>query len=217
MAEQDNTFLPWLLLGAGVGVIALSTKTGREILSPGPGYMNPTDFVTAYFKYAKATEKSYKVPLQVTLAQAAVESFYGKSAPGFNFFGIKAGKSWTGETQKLKTWECGKTGDKAKDGIKDEIIAIYPPGDPKGICTGMYSYRVYGTFRKYKSALDSFIDHAKFFLENKRYAPAFNYNDPKQFATAIAQAGYATAPNYAAELHKLIDTINSIIIKNKLT
>ena len=215
MAKEDNIIFPLLLVGAGVGLLATQSETVRTIINP--GYMAPTDFVKAYYNFAKETQKLFKVPLQVTLAQAAVESFYGKSAPGFNFFGIKAGKTWTGETQLLKTWECGKTGNKVTDGIKDEIIAIYPPGDPKGICKGMYSYRVYGKFRKYKSALDSFIDHARFFIENKRYAGAFKYSDPKSFATEIANAGYATAPNYATELHKLIDSINSIITKNNLT
>lgn len=42
---------------------------------------------------------------RVMASQAALESNYGQSAPGNNIFGIKAGKSWTGDTQVLTTHE----------------------------------------------------------------------------------------------------------------
>lgn len=42
---------------------------------------------------------------RVMAAQAAHESGYGESSPGFNYFGIKAGKSWEGKTQSLATHE----------------------------------------------------------------------------------------------------------------
>lgn len=42
---------------------------------------------------------------RVTAAQAALETGYGRTVKGNNLFGIKAGKSWTGDTQNLKTWE----------------------------------------------------------------------------------------------------------------
>ena len=253
--------LAWLLLAAG------STKKGQEIIQDVkdliPVPKGPTDFIKRYYKDAKQSELATGVPALLTLAQAGLESAWGKSGPGNNFFGVKAGKNWTGETQKLKTWECGKTGDPVKDGIKDDIIAIYPPGDPKGICGitdigevpniydspvttemyrskysdysigvfipgyecppghtcpasigagKMYSYRVYGKFRKYASAAEGFRDHGSFLKNNSRYAKAFNYkNDPKQFAREIAKAGYATAPNYATVLVDSIDKVNKIL------
>lgn len=216
MPKKDIPIWPFILAGAAIGVAAMGTETGQRFVNPGA--LLPIDFIREYFKFAKQTQQTYNVPLQVTLAQAAVESGYGKHAPGNNFFGIKAGSSWKGETQLLKTWECGATGDAVKDGIKDQVIAVYPPGDPNGVCSGKYSYRVYGKFRKYPTPADSFNDHAKFFIDNKRYAAAFKYsNDPKQFATEIAKAGYATAPNYATALHTLIDNINSIASQNNLT
>lgn len=42
---------------------------------------------------------------RLAAAQASLETGYGKSMPGGNMFGIKAGKSWTGPTQNVNTWE----------------------------------------------------------------------------------------------------------------
>lgn len=138
--------------------------------------MTPQDFVTAYLPAAVENERRMGVPWQVTLAQAALESGWGQYAPGFNFFGIKADPSWTGARQKLKTREVIKG------------VNIYIEDD----------------FRAYPSALDSFADHAAFLKKWDRYAPAFQTKDPREFARRVAAAGYATDPNYAAALVKII-------------
>src|SRR3989344_3008801 len=86
-----------------------------------------TVFIVKYFNDARQNGVVTKVPFIFSLSQAGAESNWGMAAFGNNFFGIKSGKSWTGATQKLKTWECGKTGNHLRDGIKDEVIQIYPP------------------------------------------------------------------------------------------
>jgi hypothetical protein len=42
---------------------------------------------------------------RVAAAQAALETGYGKSAVGNNYYGIKSGSSWTGPTVTANTWE----------------------------------------------------------------------------------------------------------------
>ncbi|TYC55669.1 hypothetical protein FMN50_11530 [Rhodobacterales bacterium] len=42
---------------------------------------------------------------RLAAAQASVETGYGKSVKGNNYFGIKAGKSWSGSVQNFRTWE----------------------------------------------------------------------------------------------------------------
>lgn len=227
MAEKGNTGL--LVLGAAA-LAALAYSQKDKIVS---SVVVPTKFLFDNYKFAKESEAATGVPALVTLVQAALESGYGQHAPGNNFFGIKAGSSWTGNTQKLKTWECGSSGDPKKDGIKDEVIQIYPPGSSLGAaavqerswyssgmgcsnCTcglgaagcnarGFYSYRVWGIFRSYNSARDSFIDHGLFLRNNSRYSKAFLTKDPKAFATEVAKAGYATDPTYATKLAAMID------------
>lgn len=218
MAKNDNTIL---IVGLGaVGLAALLFSASNESKPKGesltnydkmPKKLSAKEFVSTYYPAALASQKTTQVPALVTLAQAAIESNLGANAYGNNFFGIKADKFWTGQTQLLRTWECGKTGDPVKDGIKDQVIAIYPPGDSRGICGKLYSYRVYGKFRKYSNPEEGFYDHGIFLRINKRYANAFNYTDPKLFTNEIAKAGYATAPNYAQAVNSIIDDMSKIV------
>lgn len=61
-------------------------------------------------------------------------------------------------------------------------------------------------FRKYKSARESFEDHSKF-LQGKRYQGLYRYGttDYKNWAYGLKAAGYATNPNYAPTLIRIIE------------
>lgn len=217
--------IPLLLLGSGALLLFASKKvTSNDLINAvntvTGGSLTPVIFFRTYYPYALQSQQNTGVPAVVTLAQAAIESGYGKYAYGNNFFGIKASPSWKGEIQRLKTWECGKTGNPTTDGIKDEIIQIFPKGATGGnkLCPN-HSYRVWGKFRKYASPRDSFIDHANFLKTNKRYAKAFDYtNNPNQFAIEVGLAGYnstiagySTNPAYGQELSNLINKIKIIL------
>ncbi|MBN1651415.1 MAG: glucosaminidase domain-containing protein [Bacteroidales bacterium] len=62
-------------------------------------------------------------------------------------------------------------------------------------------------FRKYKSAEQSFEDHSQFLTSRDRYAFLFEYDvsDYKSWAYGLKKAGYATNPNYAQLLIKVIE------------
>jgi flagellar protein FlgJ len=50
------------------------------------------------------------------------------------------------------------------------------------------------------------IDHDLMLRDGKRYAAAMQArNDPREFAQALADAGYATDPDYAGKLIALMD------------
>ena len=151
--------------------------------------MTPTEFLTLYFPFALQAQKKYGVPAQVILAQAALESGWGKSklsTEGYNFFGIKADGSWNGATITKQTREV-RNGKEVYEAAK---------------------------FRKYATPLESFDDHSKFLLKNPRYKAAFDYQgDPKAFAAEVAKAGYATDPKYTELIHKLIDSSSGILSK----
>lgn len=140
---------------------------------------SPAEFVRAYLPAARANEASHGVPALLTLAQAALESGWGKHAPGFNFFGIKADPSWKGEKQILKTRE---------------------------VINGVTVWRD-EPFRKYARPEDSFADHAAFLRRWPRYATVFETTDPREAARRVAAAGYATDPNYAKSLIEIIGQI----------
>jgi len=61
-------------------------------------------------------------------------------------------------------------------------------------------------FRKYLKVEESYTDHS-LFLKRPRYAFLFDYplDDYKSWAEGLKRAGYATDPNYAAKLIKIIE------------
>ena len=61
-------------------------------------------------------------------------------------------------------------------------------------------------FRKYNKVKDSYNDHSEFLLR-PRYAALFEYalTDYKSWAKGLKKAGYATNPNYAKHLIKIIE------------
>lgn len=135
---------------------------------------------------AQTTFAAFRVPASVTLAQAILESGWGRSAltvDGNSFFGMKCfgspGRVATG-CRPYQTYECD---------------------------AGCYSTSA--SFRVYLAAGYSFIDHADQLASLSRYANAFNYaNNPDQFAVEIHRGGYATSPTYADDLIRLMRQYN---------
>ena len=117
------------------------------------------------------------VPASVTVAQAIVETGWGKHTIGSakNLFGIK-GKGPAGSVR-VPTREF----------LNGSWVTIE------------------ADFAKYDSFEQSITEHARFFLKNKRYGAALKLkDDADRFARAIQKAGYATAPDYADQLIKLM-------------
>lgn len=163
--------------------------------------MQPHEFVQKYLPFALQTEEKTGISAVAILAQAAVESGWGKAAPGNAFFGVKDTDGINGNEQLLTTTEYSRRSD-----LKFPQIISITPIVRNGV--KMFRYKVKDYFRKYDSPEACFTDHARFFLKNKRYAEALLVkHNPALFATAIAQAGYATAPNYAGTLKAVIKTI----------
>jgi len=66
--------------------------------------MAVSDFFSQYAPYAQSVSRSTGIDPRIVLAQAALETGYGRSAPNYNLFGIK-GK---GSTQQTKEFVDGK-------------------------------------------------------------------------------------------------------------
>ncbi|WP_244104723.1 glycoside hydrolase family 73 protein [Burkholderia anthina] len=138
----------------------------------------PAGFIAAIAPAAQACSKRTGVPASVTVAQAALESSWGKRAPGMNLFGIKADPAWRGPVTLQVTHEV----------VNGETITIT------------------ARFRAYSDWEGSIDDHAAFLTGNPRYRPAFAFKDGPNFARAIAKAGYATDPLYADKLIAIMST-----------
>jgi len=163
--------------------------------------MIPKDFVKAYLPFAKQTEEKTGISAIVTLAQAALESGWGKAAPGNMFFGVKDMDGVNGNEQLITTTEYSRSAN-----LKFPVIVSITPVIKNG--QKYFKYIVKDYFRKYETPEECFTDHCKFFLTNPRYAKALTVKEyPYKFAEEIAAAGYATAPDYAKVLKSMCDSV----------
>jgi flagellum-specific peptidoglycan hydrolase FlgJ len=145
---------------------------------------------------AKKSQTATGVPASIIVAQAVLESGWGKSHMGSanNYFGIKA---------QMKN---GKVdfGDIATGFVEKSTKEF----DKKG-----NAFFIIARFRAYASMADSFTDHGFFLKNGPRYQKAMKTyaqdKDASEFARGLQKAGYATDPDYA---QKLI----SIMTKNEL-
>ncbi len=83
---------------------------------------------------------------------------------------------------------------------------VYHDDDAKGEC-----------FRAYPTVEASYEDHAKFLDESPRYDSLFAYpsNDYRSWARGLKACGYATAPDYAERLIKIIENMKLYELDNE--
>jgi flagellar protein FlgJ len=168
--------------------------------------LSPKDFCTEFLPFAKDSEATTGIAALATLAQAALESGWNQSSPGWMFFGVKDTSGIDANRQLLTTTEYSPRNND-----------VYPVVISIETCVrngkNMFKYRVKDWFRKYATPADCFTDHAQFFFKNPRYAAALAVkSDPFKFIQEIAKAGYATDPNYADTLTTIAKMIQKYIV-----
>ncbi|MEI9532895.1 glycoside hydrolase family 73 protein [Moellerella wisconsensis] len=146
------------------------------------GKITGKKFVEYVFEQAKINEKTSKIPAAITTAQAILETGYGEYVPtdintgkySFNIFGIKAHGN--------------------PDFVEDHT---------REVINGK-SIRIIDKFQAYSSYEESIKGRENFFIKNKRYHFLFNSQDPIEWAEGLQKSGYATDPNYAKELIRVM-------------
>jgi peptidoglycan hydrolase FlgJ len=159
-----------------LGELAQSAVGVMAKFAPG----DPVGFVRAMAPHAQAAADKLGVSVRALLAQAALETGWGKHLPqrhdgssSFNLFGIKAGGSWDGDKVSVPTLEY-------EDGV---------------------AVRKRDNFRAYDSPAAAFADYARLLADSPRYARALGQGENiAGFAHALSRGGYATDPTYAAKL-----------------
>ncbi len=153
----------------------VSSGTGTGTGTAAPAAADPgraADFIAGILPSVQAAAQRLGVTPVAILAQAALETGWGRHVPGNNLFGVKAGDSWTGGTLQGLTREV-------RDGVASAGNAV---------------------FRAYHSVADSVQNYAAL-LSRPRYRNARGVgNDIPAFAAALQHSGYATDPDYAAKL-----------------
>jgi hypothetical protein len=141
------------------------------------GKLTHDQFLEFVGPHAKAAMAETGVPASVTVAQAILESGWGRHAIGRakNLFGIK-GRGPAGSVRAT-----------TREFVNGRWITQE------------------ANFAAYKTYAESIAEHARFFRRNRRYAEALRHvDDADRFAREIHRAGYATAPNYADALISLM-------------
>ncbi|MBF0406518.1 MAG: glycoside hydrolase family 73 protein [Candidatus Riflebacteria bacterium] len=157
-----------------------STFSSAELENWRGGKLSPSRFVALLGPAAREVYRRTGVPASVTLAQAALETGWGESTIGSakNLFGIKGRGPAGSITVPTREYVNGRT------------------------------ITIRDTFRKYNNWMESIEDHAKL-LNGPIYRAAQQYkNNPDQYARAIHRCGYATDPNYATTLIRLMKDYN---------
>lgn len=159
-----------------------------------------------FVKWLYPATKGIDVSPIFIVAQAALESGWGKSRIGkYNLFGITKG-SWTGKTQLVTTREVHGKGN-VKYNAPEQVISITPRSD------GRYNYVVKRLFRDYNTLGEALYDHFTI-LKKPHFAHAWAFrHDSRKFVEQL-QAGslkYATDPNYVKILHSIIGTVEKTV------
>ena len=173
------------LFGLGDDLAAVNGASGLCGTEPDPeleakfrrGTLTADEFVDFIAPYAQASERETGIPASVTIAQAALETGWGKSArkAANNLFGIKG----RGDAGSVKLW--------TREYVRGRWV------------------RVRANFAAYSSFRESVLAHGRLISERPLYANAMRHtNDPEAFARARQRAGYATDPAYASKLMSII-------------
>ncbi len=141
------------------------------------------DYVNKVWPHASEAAKTLGVPAHFLVAHSALESGWGKSeiryadgTPTYNVFGIKAGRNWSGSSVEVQTTEY-------VNGVAETVRE---------------KFRAYGSYR------EAFQDYANLLGQSPRFSAVLGQQDGTQFARSLQQSGYATDPQYADKLGRII-------------
>ncbi|WP_082633269.1 flagellar assembly peptidoglycan hydrolase FlgJ [Lacimicrobium alkaliphilum] len=163
-------------------VLGTEPVTGNKL----PGFSDARTFIDSLLPEAERIGAQIGLDGRALVAQAALETGWGQQMihlpsgqNSHNLFGIKAGKGWQGDKALINTLEY-------RDGL---------PRAEKA------------PFRAYESFADSLQDYVDFIRDNPRYSQAMQKTeDPESYFRNLQQAGYATDPQYADKVLRLLNS-----------
>lgn len=163
----------------------VNTDIGMNAKPASATWKNAEEFARDVWPHAERTAKALNVAPEAILAQAALETGWGKhvipaqdGAASFNLFGIKSGSGWDGEEVVRSTLEF-------ENGVPRPEQA---------------------RFRSYSNVASAFADYREFLSENPRYSGVRDHGDNGAgFARALQDSGYATDPQYADKISRIME------------
>jgi len=140
--------------------------------------MDKKEFIERVGKVVQNNFEEYKILPSIVIAQAILESGWGKYAIENNIFGIKAGPSWNGKAiiRNTKEWD------------------------------GRRYITKESRFRAYDSIEDSILDYLNLVGKSKRYEQVKEAKNYRDAARKLQESGYATDPEYSNKLINIIES-----------
>ncbi|MFJ4257913.1 flagellar assembly peptidoglycan hydrolase FlgJ [Pseudomonas monteilii] len=171
------------------GLRIVGRAVAQPPLAPNKAFGDSDEFVATMLPMAEQAAKRIGIDPRYLVAQAALETGWGKSvmrntdgSSSHNLFGIKATGNWDGGEARAITSEY-------RDGQFVKETAA---------------------FRSYDSYQESFHDLVSLLQNNSRYQDAVKAADkPEQFVQELQKAGYATDPNYASKISQIARQMKS--------
>jgi peptidoglycan hydrolase FlgJ len=175
---------------------APSPAGGSTSRLPAASSSDQVNFIRDVWQQAQQAGQQLGVDPVNVVAQAALESNWGRSVPhsggqsSNNLFGIKAGSSWNGAAVSASTLEF--------------------QNGAAGTTTDH--------FRVYTDHSQGFQDYVSMLRTNPRFSGALNSgSDVQSFATALQRGGYATDPDYARKVTTVAGQVAAAIGRNSAT
>ncbi|MBA3581977.1 MAG: flagellar assembly peptidoglycan hydrolase FlgJ [Gammaproteobacteria bacterium] len=174
----------------------LPDSTTKSPETKQPVWSNPQSFVKDIYPHASIAAAKLNTSPEAIIAVAALETGWGANVmsanantgneSSYNLFGIKADTAYDGEKTLQWTHEFSAGAMQRKQ----------------------------DNFRAYDSVATAINDFANFIEKNPRYSAALEtQGDATKFTAALAQAGYATDPQYQ---QKLLGILNGSVLKSAL-
>ncbi len=140
--------------------------------TPRPAHVSK--FINRVLPVAKQVKEEYGIPIPVTIAIGALETWWGRKVKDNAYFGVKAHKT-KGATTSFETTEFIN---------KNKV-------------------KLTDSFRAYKNIEEAGKDFGKFLTSNSKYKKALLHpSEPYKFANELKS--YATDPNYVKKLKSII-------------
>lgn len=183
LADYRRVALPATVARTPLAAAAEQAVAPKRSSGARSSFDSPEAFVARVMPLARAAAESLGVPAHGVLAQAALETGWGRQVPVLedgssanNLFGIKAGADWQGATVERSSREY---------------------------LDGRWVDRV-SRFRAYPDLQSGFQDYVRFLRDDPRYAEVIDAgDDPAAFADALQRAGYATDPRYGEKIARI--------------
>lgn len=141
------------------------------------------EFISSLYPTAVEVGNEIGIDPRIIMAQAALETGWGKSAPNNNYFGIKSHGEGGGAIMSTQEVVDGRT-------VTEQA-----------------------SFRQYENPADSVRGYGEFLTSNPRYRNMLAGKTLEEQVRELGKSGYATDPRYADKIYAIATSLPPLVNK----